>query len=77
LAITYLTALCREKPGTKDIAWIGAVALIPSVLFVIVSGTQRLASVLVVGHFARLGWTAALLLPLAGRVLRRRAAWMI
>ena len=80
MAITYLTALLpeRETPVRKTLAWIGAVALIPSVLFVIVSGThsdwRQFSSS---GISRELGWTVALLLPLAlAWVLRRSAAWM-
>ena len=80
LAITYLTALLpnRETPVRKTLAWIGALALIPSVLFVIVSGThsdwRQFSSS---GISRELGWTVALLLPLVlAWILRRRAAWM-
>ena len=80
LAITYLTALLpnRETPVRKALAWIGALALIPSVLFVIVSGThsdwRQFSSS---GISRELGWTVALSLPLVlAWMLRRRAAWM-
>ena len=80
LAITYLTALLpnRETPARKTLAWIGALALIPSVLFVIVSGTHSDGRLFSSSGISReLGWTVALLLPLVlAWVLRRRAAWM-
>ena len=80
LAITYLTALLpnRETPVRKTLAWIGALALIPSVLFVIVSGTHSDGRLFSSSGISReLGWTVALLLPLAlAWVLRRSAAWM-
>jgi uncharacterized membrane protein len=77
LAITYLTALLpnRETPVRKTLARIGALALIPSVLLVIVSRDWRQFSSS--GISRELGWTVALLLPLAlAWVLRRSAAWM-
>jgi uncharacterized membrane protein len=77
LAITYLTALPpnRETPVRKTLAWIGAVALIPSALLVIVSRDWR--QFWSSGISRELGWTVALLLPLAlAWVLRRSAAWM-
>jgi predicted membrane protein DUF2157 len=80
LAITYLTALLpgRETPVRTTLAWIGALALIPSVLFVIVSGTHSDGRLFSSSGISReLGWTVALLLPLAlAWVLRRSAAWM-
>ena len=77
LAITYLTALLpnRETPVRKTLAWIGALALIPSVLLVIASRDWR--QFWSSGISRELGWTVALLLPLAlAWVLRRSAAWM-
>ena len=77
LAITYLTALLpnRETPVRKTLAWIGALALIPSVLLVIVSRDWR--QFWSSGISRELGWTVALLLPLVlAWVLRRSAAWM-
>ena len=80
LAITYLTALLpnRETPVRKTLAWIGALALIPSVLFVIVSGTHSDGRLFSSSGISReLGWTVALSLPLVlAWILRRRAAWM-
>jgi len=80
LAITYLTALLPEKetPVRKALAWIGALALIPSVLFVIVSGTHSDWRQFSPSGISReLGWIAALSLPLAlAWVLRRSASWM-
>ena len=80
LAITYLTALLPEKetPIRKALAWIGALALIPSVLFVIVSGTHSDWRQFSPSGIAReLGWIATLSLPLAlAWVLRRDASWM-
>jgi hypothetical protein len=80
LAITYLTALLpeRETPVRKALAWIGALALIPSVLFVIVSGTHSDWRQFSPSGISReLGWIAALSLPLAlAWVLRRGASWM-
>ncbi len=80
LAITYLTALLpnRETPARKTLAWIGALALIPSVLFVIVSGTHSDGRLFSSSGISReLGWTVALSLPLVlAWILRRRAAWM-
>ena len=80
LAITYLTALLpnRETPARKALAWIGALALIPSVLFVIVSGTHSDGRLFSSSGISReLGWTVALSLPLVlAWILRRRAAWM-
>ena len=77
LAITYLTALLpnRETPARKTLVWIGALALIPSVLLVIASRDWR--QFWSSGISRELGWTVALLLPLAlAWVLRRSAAWM-
>jgi uncharacterized membrane protein len=80
LAITYLTALLpeRETPVRKTLAWIGALALIPSVLFVIVSGAHSDWRQFSPSGISReLGWIAALSLPLAlAWVLRRGASWM-
>ena len=80
LAITYLTALLpvRETPVRKALAWIGAVALIPSVLFVIVSGAHSDSRQFSPSGIAReLGWIAALSLPLVlAWVLRRDASWV-
>ena len=80
LAISYLTALLPEKetPVRKALAWIGGMALIPSAVFVIVSGAfvsgQQLS---LPGSYRVLGWMVALLLPfvLAWR-LRGDASWM-
>ena len=77
LAITYLTALLpnRETPVRKTLAWIGALALIPSVLLVIASRDWRQFWSSSISR--ELGRTVALLLPLAlAWVLRRSAAWM-
>jgi hypothetical protein len=80
LAITYLTALLseRETQVRKALAWIGAVALIPFVLLVIVSGTHSDGRLFSQSGISReLGWIAALSLPLAlAWVLRRGASWM-
>jgi hypothetical protein len=80
LAITYLTALLPEKetPVRKALAWIGAVALIPSVLFVIVSGAHSDSRQFSPSGIAReLGWIATLSLPLVlAWVLRRDASWV-
>ena len=80
LAISYLTALLpeRETPVRKALAWIGALALIPSVLFVIVSGAHGDWRQFSPSGIAReLGWIATLSLPLAlAWVLRRDASWM-
>lgn len=80
LAISYLTALLpeRETPARKALAWIGALGLIPAVLFVIVSGTQSYGRQFSPAGISReLGWLAALALPLAlAWVLRRGASWM-
>jgi uncharacterized membrane protein len=80
LAITYLTALlpARETPVRKALAWIGAVALIPSVLFVIVSGAHSDSRQFSPSGIAReLGWIATLSLPLVlAWVLRRDASWV-
>jgi len=80
LAITYLTALMpnRETPERKTLVWIGALALIPTALLVIASGThsdwRQFSSS---GISRALGWTVALSLPLVlAWILRRRAAWM-
>ena len=80
LAISYLTALLPEKetPVRKALAWIGALALIPSVLFVIISGAHGDWRQFSPSGIAReLGWIAALSLPLAlAWVLRRDASWI-
>ena len=80
LAITYLTALLPEKetPVRKALAWIGGLALIPSVFFVIVSGTHSdWRQFSPAGVSRELGWIAALSLPLAvAWILRRGASWI-
>jgi hypothetical protein len=80
LAITYLTALLpdRETPVRKTLVWIGALALIPTALLVITSGTRSDWRQFSPSGVSRaLGWTAALSLPLVlAWILRRRAAWM-
>ena len=80
LAITYLTALLpdKETPVRKALTWIGGLALIPCVLFVIISGTHSTWRQLSPSGISReLGWIAALSLPLAAAwVLRRSASWM-
>jgi uncharacterized membrane protein len=80
LAISYLTALLpeRETPVRRSLAWIGALALIPAVLAVIVSGTQSYGRQFSSSGIAQeLGWLAALSLPLVlAWVLRRGASWM-
>jgi hypothetical protein len=80
LAISYLTALPPEKqtPVRKALAWIGALALIPSVLFVIASGAHSDSRQFSPSGIAReLGWIASLSLPLVlAWVLRRDASWI-
>jgi uncharacterized membrane protein len=80
LAITYLTALLPERETTerRALAWIGALALFPSVLFVIVSGAHSdWRQLSPSGIYRELGWVAALALPLAlAWLLRRGASWM-
>jgi uncharacterized membrane protein len=80
LAITYLTALLPAKDTAvrKTLVWIGGLALIPSALFVIVSGTHGDWRQLSPSGISReLGWIAALSLPLAlAWALRRGASWM-
>lgn len=80
LAVSYLTALMSdtETPVRKALAWIGGLALIPSVVFVTASG-----SILPWEHFPLpvsyrvFGWIAALALPLAlAWWMRRNAAWL-
>jgi hypothetical protein len=80
LAITYLTALLpqNETPVRKALIWIGGLALIPFVVFVIFSGTfgsgQQLS---LPGSYHVSGWIVALALPLAlAWWLRRNASWM-
>lgn len=82
LAVTYLTCRFRERDGLprRALAWIGGLALVPSVLFLLGTtdswgrrgpeaslGTALLAA----------GWTLALGMPLAlAAVTRGKAAWM-
>ncbi len=80
LAITYLTALLpeRETAVRKTLMWMGGLALIPFVAFVILSGTDSFAQrrSLPETYYAS-GWTVALALPLAlAWWLRRSASWM-
>ena len=80
LAISYLTALLPEKetPVRKTLAWIGALALIPAVLFVIISGAHSDSRQFSPSGIAReLGWIATLSLPLVlAWLLRRDAFWI-
>ena len=79
LAISYLTALLPEKetPVRKTLAWIGALALIPAVLFVIISGAHSDSRQFSPSGIAReLGWIATLSLPLVLAWLLRRDAFM-
>jgi uncharacterized membrane protein len=80
LAITYLTALLpdRKTRVREALVWIGALALIPSVLLVIVAGIESdWGKFWPPGLTQASGWIAALSLPLAlAWVLRRGASWM-
>ncbi|HET8564654.1 MAG TPA: DUF2157 domain-containing protein, partial [Candidatus Binatia bacterium] len=80
LAITYLTALLPEKetPVRKALAWIGGLALIPCAVLVAASGTLGYWREISLPASSRaLGWSVALLFPLAlAWWLRRGASWM-
>jgi len=80
LAITYLTALLpdRKTRVREALVWIGALALIPTVLLVIVAGIESdWRKFWPPGLTQASGWLAALSLPLAlAWILRRGASWM-
>lgn len=79
LAICYLSARCKpvgDSAAARALAWIGGLALIPSVLVLaldrLLSGSNRMQDSLLVT-----GWATALLIPLAIAFLfRRQQVWM-
>jgi Predicted membrane protein (DUF2157) len=80
LAITYLTALLPDKETQvrKALMWIGGLALIPLVVFVLVSRASGVRQqILLPASFHVGGWMVALALPLAVALwLRGGASWM-
>jgi hypothetical protein len=73
LAISYLSGLLpgKETPARRSLAWIGALTLIPAVLFVIVSGTHSYGRQSWPSGIRELGWLAALAPPLGLATVKR------
>ncbi len=79
LSFTYLTALLpdKETPVRKALVWIGGLALIPLVVFVILSTESIGQRFSLPENYYVSGWSVALALPLALACwLRRSASWM-
>jgi len=80
LSFSYLTALLPDKETAvrKALVWIGGLALIPLVVFVILSGTESIGQRFSLPeNYYVSGWIVALALPLALACwLRRSASWM-